>query len=66
MKNTWASPLTIGDPLSNFATHIDLMKLITCNGVPLNATVTSKKEFMINYRVQNIVGLVEQLKADGV
>lgn len=26
----------------------------------------SKKEFMINYRVQNIVGLVEQLKADGV
>ena len=26
----------------------------------------SKKEFMINYRVQNIVDLVEQLKADGV
>ena len=26
----------------------------------------SKKEFMINYRLQNIVGLVEQLKADGV
>ena len=26
----------------------------------------SKKDFMINYRVQNIVGLVEQLKADGV
>ena len=26
----------------------------------------SKKEFMINYRVQNIEGLVEKLKADGV
>ncbi|MGV8815922.1 MAG: VOC family protein [Gelidibacter sp.] len=26
----------------------------------------SKKEFMINYRVQNIVGLVEKLKANGV
>lgn len=26
----------------------------------------SEKEFMINYRVQNIVGLVEQLKANGV
>lgn len=26
----------------------------------------SKKEFMINYRVQNIVGMVEKLKADGV
>lgn len=26
----------------------------------------SKKEFMINYRVQNIEGLVEKLKANGV
>ncbi len=26
----------------------------------------SKKEFMINYRVQNIEGLIEQLKANGV
>jgi len=26
----------------------------------------SKKEFMINYRVQNIEGLVKQLKTDGV
>lgn len=26
----------------------------------------SKKEFMINYRVQNIEGLLEQLKANGV
>ncbi len=26
----------------------------------------SKKEFMINYRVQNIEGLVEKLKKDGV
>ena len=26
----------------------------------------SKKEFMINYRVQNIEGLVKKLKADGV
>lgn len=26
----------------------------------------SKKEFMINYRVQNIEGLVEQLRANGV
>ncbi len=26
----------------------------------------SKKEFMINYRVQNIEGLVKQLKANGV
>src|SRR5690606_15306160 len=26
----------------------------------------SKKEFMINYRVQNIEGLVDQLKANGV
>lgn len=26
----------------------------------------SKKEFMINYRVQNIEGLVEQLKENGV
>ena len=26
----------------------------------------SKKEFMINYRVQNIEGLVEKLKAEGV
>lgn len=26
----------------------------------------SKKEFMINYRVQNIEGLVDKLKADGV
>lgn len=26
----------------------------------------SKKEFMVNYRVQNIVGLVEKLKANGV
>ncbi|TKG95078.1 VOC family protein [Puteibacter caeruleilacunae] len=26
----------------------------------------SQKEFMINYRVQNIEGLVEQLKANGV
>lgn len=26
----------------------------------------SQKEFMINYRVQNIVGLVEKLKANGV
>jgi predicted enzyme related to lactoylglutathione lyase len=26
----------------------------------------SEKEFMINYRVQNIEGLVEQLKANGV
>ena len=28
--------------------------------------IPSKKEFMINYRVQNIVALVEQLKANGV
>lgn len=26
----------------------------------------SKKEFMINYRVQNIEGLVEQLRMDGI
>jgi len=26
----------------------------------------SKKEFMINYRVQNIVGLIEQLRVNGV
>ncbi|MBN1253613.1 MAG: VOC family protein [Bacteroidales bacterium] len=26
----------------------------------------SKKEFMINYRVQNIIGLVEKLKENGV
>ncbi|KAF2330734.1 VOC family protein [Flavobacterium nitrogenifigens] len=26
----------------------------------------SKKEFMVNYRVQNIEGLVEKLKANGV
>jgi predicted enzyme related to lactoylglutathione lyase len=26
----------------------------------------SKKDFMINYRVENIVGLVEELKKDGV
>lgn len=37
---------------------------------PFNATTNyfepSKKEFMINYRVENIEALVEQLKANGV
>ncbi|MGZ3862831.1 MAG: VOC family protein [Bacteroidia bacterium] len=31
-----------------------------------NYFAPSKKEFMINYRVQNIKGLVEQLKKSGV
>ena len=65
MKNTWVSPSSFEFRNTHRPDEINYLQWspFERNSDYFNP---SKKEFMINYRVQNIVGLVEQLKADGV
>ena len=70
MENISAFPLQIMVPCSKAAKWITLTKLITPFGVLFSQSTKyfepSERDFMINYRVENIEALVEELKSAGV